>query len=110
MTRREGSGGLGAALGVAALVVAAGACCALPALIASGALAAIGGALHNGWVIGLAVMVMLAALAYTVHRHRARTTARHHDGERKPDCCPPTPPHTMTDHHHQRRISDTHRG
>jgi mercuric ion transport protein len=59
-----------AGIGVGALAVVAVLCCAAPALIAAGALAFIGAAVRNWWVIGAAVIVVLGGLGYAKHRRR----------------------------------------
>lgn len=90
MTRHDGdgSGGVGAGLGVAALVAAMVVCCAAPVLIAGGALGVLGAIVRSGWVIGAAAVLVLAGLAYTVHRRRVG---------RSPDCCPSPHPDTAID-------------
>lgn len=64
-------------LGAAAVLVTA-LCCAGPALIAGGALAAVCGLLENPWVIRAAVAVLVAAVAVVFARR-----AKHDD-----HCCP----------------------
>lgn len=83
--------GVGTGLAVGGLAVLAVACCAAPALIAAGALTLIGAVLHSWWVIGIAAVVVLAALGYTLQRRSAR-------GEpgQPQDCCPPPPPRPDT--------------
>ena len=93
MTKHHDTGTLAAILGAITLAVAAIACCAAPLLIASGALAVIGGLVRNGWVIGTAAAVLLAALAYTVYHRRSR-----HHGQQSPHCDPPTHPNTGDQH------------
>ncbi|PND53847.1 hypothetical protein [Rhodococcus sp. ENV425] len=72
----SGAGLAGAGIGAALLMIA---CCAGPALIAAGALGAVGGILGNPWVIAAAVLALAAAVTAVI-RHRARRSA----------CCPPT--------------------
>ncbi|EWT04135.1 hypothetical protein N864_15605 [Intrasporangium chromatireducens Q5-1] len=84
---QPGGGGLLMAAGAGLLMVA---CCALPALIAGGVLAGIGGFLRNPWVIGAGIALLgLAVLT---------TTRRHHGPGGSEDCCPPSSPGTRTDH------------
>lgn len=70
-------------VGVAAAGIAAAflviVCCAGPALIAAGALGAIGGFLGNPWVIAAVLLVLAAAVTAAVRRRRAGRDA----------CCPP---------------------
>lgn len=47
-------------------------CCAGPALIAAGTLAAIGAIIGNPWAIGAAGMLVLTAVALTTKRRRFR--------------------------------------
>lgn len=83
MTQPQGSGKLIPALSVIVMAIGFMGCCVAPLLIATGALAAIGGALCNGWVIGIAAVMALSAVTYTLYRRR---------GDRAPECCaPPTP-------------------
>ncbi|WP_151482139.1 hypothetical protein [Streptomyces albicerus] len=65
-----------AGIGIALLMIA---CCALPALIAAGALAGIGGALGNPWVIAIAVFFLATIVTAIVLRLRSGGG----------DCCPP---------------------
>lgn len=71
-----GAGMVAAGLGAALLVIV---CCVGPALVAAGALGAIGGLLGNPWVIAAAVVVAAAALTLVVRHRCGRTT-----------CYPPT--------------------
>lgn len=48
-------------------------CCGLPVLIAAGALGAVGSVLGNPWVIGTAVVVVLAAVTRFARRRVTRT-------------------------------------
>jgi hypothetical protein len=72
-----------AVAGVGTLLVV---CCALPVLIAGGVLAGLGGVLGSPWLIGLGVLVVAAAVAFTMTRNR-------HDscegGAGAPGCCGP---------------------
>jgi mercuric ion transport protein len=70
-------------LAAAALMVL---CCAGPVLIASGAVAGIGTALRNPWLIGISTPVVLAAMVYTVAK-----VARRHRPDQNDTCCPPRP-------------------
>ncbi|WP_276068271.1 hypothetical protein [Mycolicibacterium gadium] len=45
-------------------------CCAGPALIAGGALGALGGVLGNPWLIGATAVLVIAAVGYALRRHR----------------------------------------
>ncbi len=58
-------------LGIGALVTLPVLCCAAPALLAAGALGALGSWLVNPWLIGAAVIGLLAVLGWV----RQRTTA-----------------------------------
>jgi mercuric ion transport protein len=73
--------GVGADLGGIGVVLLMVVCCAGPALLTAGVLAAIDAWLSNPWVIAAAVL--LAAAATTVVR--GRRSARE-------ACCPPTTP------------------
>jgi hypothetical protein len=68
------------ALGSAAIILLPIACCALPLLIASGALGGLGAALGNPWIIGTAAVLLAAPMARRVRRHPAPA------GD---DCCAP---------------------
>jgi mercuric ion transport protein len=71
------------AAGVAMVV-----CCALPVLIAGGALGAIGSFLGNPWVIGAAVLLVGGGVvAWRVRRH----------ADASPDCCEPAEPTRRTE-------------
>ncbi|GHE39233.1 phage holin family protein [Streptomyces lavendulocolor] len=72
----SGAGTAVAGFGIALLMIA---CCALPVLIAAGALAGIGGALGNPWLIAAAVVLVAAAITVIVRRRRSGRDA----------CCPP---------------------
>ncbi|MEU9426257.1 hypothetical protein AB0D87_26025 [Streptomyces sp. NPDC048342] len=73
----SGAGTATAGIGVALLMIA---CCALPVLIAGGALAGLGGVLGNPWLIAAAVVLVAAAITAIVRRRRSGRDA----------CCPPT--------------------
>ncbi len=80
-------------LGVAALMALPVLCCAGPALLAAGALGALGSWLTNPWLIGAAVLL---ALGVTGRLFRRRPTA----GEVTGGACPrppvPTAPPAVT--------------
>jgi mercuric ion transport protein len=80
---RPGLGGTLAVVGGGLLLVL---CCAGPALLAGGALTAVGGVLHSPWLLVAGAVVLLGALGYVLQR-RARRRA----GARSADCCPPSP-------------------
>jgi len=73
--------GVLAILGAGALMVL---CCAGPVLLASGALAGVGAALHNPWLIGIGAAILAAAIIYTATR-----IARHRRSAKTDTCCPP---------------------
>ena len=59
-------------------------CCAVPALVAAGALGVIGVWLANPWVIGAGIVVLAASVAWIARRRtRASDSA---------DCCSPREP------------------
>ncbi|WP_157183180.1 hypothetical protein [Sciscionella marina] len=58
-------------------------CCAAPALLAAGALGAVGAWLGNPWVIGSAVLALVAVVALVWQRHHRRQDSA------DPHCCPP---------------------
>lgn len=58
------------------------ACCALPILIAGGALAGVGGLLGKPWVIGTGISLLVLALLAVTRRRRGRDRSGH-------GCCPP---------------------
>lgn len=72
-----------AALGIGALLVV---CCALPVLLAAGALGALGGMLGSPWLLAAAVALGLAAVTMAVSRHR-RTLRRDDAAPDRDDCC-----------------------
>lgn len=74
------------ALATGTLVLLPALCCGLPLLIAAGALAGLGSALGNPWVIAAAVALVAGVVVWRVRR-RSASTAR--SGE--PDCCGPEP-------------------
>lgn len=75
------SGGFGGLLAVAGGVLAMVACCAGPALIAGGVLAGLGGVLTSPWLLAAGVLVVAAAVGYTLRRRARKATG----------CCPPRP-------------------
>ena len=81
----SGPGGIGVVIGAVALVL----CCAGPALIAGGALSAIGGALSSPIVIAVGVALVVTAIAITLRlvHHRRGVALR-----RSPSELGPTPP------------------
>jgi hypothetical protein len=84
MSRNPGSDGKRTALAAASLLLLPIQCCGLPLLIAAGALGAVGSVLGNPWVIGAAVVLVAAGVAWFTRRHASAAT---HDA-----CCPPAPP------------------
>ncbi len=66
---KSSSAGIFAMLGVAGLAVL---CCAGPALVAGGALSVIGGAVRSLWLIAAGVVLVVAAVGYTLACHRRR--------------------------------------
>lgn len=92
MATGKSSPGIGGVL-VLGLVGLGVLCCAAPVLIAAGALGVLGAALHSGWLIPVAVLLVLATLAFTL--------ARRGGGEAR-GCCSPARPDTSTDHHDRR--------
>jgi hypothetical protein len=72
-------------LGMAAVVVLPVLCCAGPALLAAGALGALGSWLLNPWLIGAAILLAVGVVGWRLH-HRATG-----GGEPGELCCPPTP-------------------
>ncbi|MBC7301040.1 MAG: hypothetical protein H5T78_08800 [Nocardia sp.] len=76
--------GLRGPLAAAGAALAMIACCALPALIAAGALTTVGAALRSWGPVAAAALLMLGAVVY-VSRRRTRRT-----GSRTQDCCTPT--------------------
>ncbi|WP_371811951.1 hypothetical protein [Kocuria sp. TGY1127_2] len=57
-------------------------CCALPLLIAGGALAGVGGVLGSPWVISAGLVVVAVAVIASLRRRRRNDVQ---------GCCPPTP-------------------
>lgn len=76
-----GSGTAVVLFGVGAAVLAV-VCCAGPALLAAGAVAAVGAWLASPWVIGAAVALLAGAVLWTVRR-RVSAPA----GSDSADCC-----------------------
>ncbi len=64
-------------------------CCAGPALLAAGTLAAIGGAVRDPWAIGAAAMLVLVAVSLTARRWPRNDGNRSAGG-----CCPSRPQST----------------
>ncbi|SFB62788.1 hypothetical protein SAMN05216266_13163 [Amycolatopsis marina] len=62
-------------------------CCGLPLLIAGGALAGLGSALGNPWVIGAGVALLVGVLVWRLRRHTDTSTP---SGD--PGCRPPQQP------------------
>jgi mercuric ion transport protein len=75
---QEPSGARMATAGIGAVLLAI-ICCAGPALLASGALGAIGGFLGSPWVITAAALLLVAAVTAVIRRRRFGRDA----------CCPP---------------------
>lgn len=78
--RPDGSGPSGVLLGSGAALFMV-VCCAGPALIAAGALGALGGWLRSPWLIGAALTLLAAAVLWTMARRRK--------GSDSTDCCSP---------------------
>ena len=70
MNVRNNSTGIGGPLAVVGAAVAMIVCCAGPALIAAGALTALGGALRSWGPIVAAAVTVLAAVGYTARRRK----------------------------------------
>ncbi|WP_199796532.1 hypothetical protein [Pseudonocardia dioxanivorans] len=62
--------------GVAAVALLGALCCAGPALLAAGALGAVGSWLSNPWLIAAAAALGLAAAGWALRRHGARHRIR----------------------------------
>ena len=100
MNAPNNSGGIGGPLAVAGAALAMVVCCAGPALIAGGVLTGLGGVLTSPWLIGAGVLVIAAALGYTLRRRAAGMAAR---------CCPPgTAPRTTADDHDHDTVRHEH--
>ena len=93
--------GLGAGLGAAAVFGLAVLCCAGPALLAAGALGALGGWLADPWLIGAAVVLIAAAVAWALRRRTTHTPdggggegggGEGGEGFTPPGCPPVSPP------------------
>lgn len=80
----DGWGPFGLLLGSGVALLAA-VCCAVPALIAAGALGVIGGWLGSPWVIAAAAALFVAAVVWTVTRRRGTSDSM--------DCCNPSQSH-----------------
>jgi len=83
----ERRGGLLGTLGMVGVMLLPIICCAGPVLLASGALAGLGGVLVSPWLLAPAAILLAGALAWWMRR---RSTA---GGD---SCCPPA---TRTDQH-----------
>lgn len=70
-------------------------CCALPLLIAAGAVGAVGSMLGNPWVIGAAALLLLVAMVWSARRRGGAT--------RDDSCRSPVPP----DRHRSDRTSQS---
>lgn len=93
---------MAAGIGAALLMVI---CCAAPALVAAGALGALGAWLSNPWVIGAAI-ALAAAIVLSVLTGRSRRGQE--DGQEDRDaCCPPAPPTAGPGHSDQDRPAPT---
>ena len=79
---RKSSAGIFTMLGVAGLAVL---CCAGPALVAGGGLSAIGAGVRSPWLIAAGAVLVVAAVGYTLARHRRRSVG----GAGSDECCPP---------------------
>lgn len=79
---RSGPGGVAAAVGAA---LAAVVCCALPLLVAGGALGTVGTALRNPWLITVGVVLLVTGTVYVRRRRARRRSPGLHDR------CPPVP-------------------
>jgi len=79
--KSPGRGGTLAIVAGGALLVI---CCAGPALLAGGAVSALGGALHSPWLVILGVLLVVGAAGFLLQRHRGDRAAE--------NCC--TPEHT----------------
>ena len=91
MTRapqHDSPGGVLTVVGAGALMVL---CCAGPVLLASGALAGLGAALRNPWLIAISTTVLLAAIVSTAIR-----IARRRRSAKSDRCCPPPDPTAST--------------
>ncbi len=79
--RPTGSAGVLAATGAVVLLIG---CCALPALIAGGVLATVGGLLHNPCAIAIAIAIAIAVVVLAAARLRTNKCRNHSE------CCTPT--------------------
>ena len=79
---RDNDKGLGVLTGAGALALVL--CCAAPALIAGGALAAAGGFLQNPLVIFLGLGGIVAALSFALRRRATRADCCEPDGQASP--------------------------
>ena len=83
MSGKPEPGGKRTALVTMAALLVPALCCGLPALIAAGALGGVGSVIGNPWVIGTAVLLAVAVVAWLVLRHTS--ASRSGDGSA---CCP----------------------
>nr|VTP02544.1 hypothetical protein BIN_B_04565 [Mycobacterium riyadhense] len=83
MSTRPGPNRTRTALAVAGLALLPVLCCALPLLIAAGALGVLGVVLVNPWMIGGAVLLLLVAVVWAARRAGGST--------RDDSGCPPVP-------------------
>jgi membrane protein implicated in regulation of membrane protease activity len=92
--QRSATGMTAAGIAAALAVIV---CCTGPALLAAGALGALGGFLGNPWVIAVATAVLAAAVTIVVWRRRAG----------RADCCPPEATTGRRDHRDQPGAAST---
>jgi hypothetical protein len=90
------------ALATGAVLLLSVLCCGLPLLIAGGALAGLGSALGNPWVIGAGVALLLGVLTWRLRQHATNSTP---SGD--PGCCAPEQP--SRDQPRETTESPTHR-
>jgi hypothetical protein len=102
MSTTPGSQGKRTALAAAGFLLLPVLCCGLPLLIAAGALGAVGSVLGNPWVIGAAVVVILAAVAWFARRRTGATRdGATRDGATRDDLCCPPPIRSQSDRTHE---------
>lgn len=87
MSTPPGNAGTRSGLAAIGVVAAMALCCGLALLIVAGVLGSIGAVLGNPWVIGAAVLLVLALIGWRVRHHISRSA--------DDACCPPQP----HDHH-----------
>lgn len=78
--------GVLAGLGITAALVV---CCALPLLLAAGALGALAGFFSSPWLWAAAGVAVVIALALTAARKRSHPSHTGEDSPRGGGCCPP---------------------